>query len=145
MCIIAITHIISIIVIIRIIVFIDIIAIISIIIIVTIFRIIAGCQGWDEGTLEGLGASVRHSRSEEQEQYTSIPHWIGRDNESPIIDTRRPDHDEVQSMAAMERFRRKRIAVYSLHTFVLGVSNHQTIEQSKMPLALGWFLQFQCF
>ena len=144
MCIIAITHIISIIVIIRIIVFIDIIAIISIIIIVTIFRIIAGCQleGWDEGTLEGLGASVRHSRSEEQEQYTSIPHWIGRDNESPIIDTRRPDHDEVQSMASMERFRRKRIAVYSLHTFVLGVSNHQTIEQSKMPLALGWFLQF---
>jgi hypothetical protein len=37
----------------------------------------------------------------------------------------------------MERFSRKRIAVYALHTLVLGVSNHQTIEKTKMPLALG--------
>ena len=121
------------------------IAIMNIISIITIIRIIVDFQDWDEGTLEGLGASVRHSRSGEQEQYTSIPDRIGRDNESPIIDTGRPYHDEVQSMTAMERFRRKRIAVNSLHSFVLGVSNHQTIEQSKMPLALGWFLQFQCF
>jgi len=56
---------------------------------ITIIRIIVGFQGWDEGTLEGLGSSVRHSRSGEQEQYTSIPDWIGRDNESPIVDTRR--------------------------------------------------------
>ncbi len=52
------------------------IAIMSIITIITIIRIIVGFQGWDEGTLEGLGASVRHSRSGEQEQYTSIPDWI---------------------------------------------------------------------
>ena len=42
-------------------------------------------------------------------------------------------------------FRRKRIAVNSLHPLVFSVSNHQTIEQSKMPLSLCWFLQFQCF
>jgi hypothetical protein len=137
MSIIAITHITSIIVIIPIMVIMHIIAIISIIIIITIVRIIVGFQRLDEGTLEGLGASVRHSKSGEQEQYTCIPDRIGRDNESPIIDTRRPYHDEVQSMTAMEQLRRKRIAVYSLHTFLLGVSNHQTIEQSKMPLALG--------
>ena len=113
--------------------------------IITIIRIIVGFQGWDEGTLEGLGSSVRHSRSGEQEQYTSIPDGIGRDNESPIVDTRRPYHDEVQSVTAMERFSRKRIAVYALHPLVLGVPNHQTIEKIKMPLALCWSLQFQCF
>ncbi len=121
------------------------IAILSMITIITIIRIIVGFQGWDEDTLEGLGASVCHSRSGEEEQYTSIPDWIGRDNESPIVETRRPYHDEVQSVTAMGRFRRKRIAVYSLHTLVLGVSDNQTIEQTKMPLVLGWFLQFQCF
>ena len=109
-------------------------AIMSVIIIFTILRIIVCFQGWDKGTLEGLGTSVRHSRSWEQEQYSCIPDWIGRDNESSIIDTRGPYHDEVQSMTAMERFRRKRIAVYSLHSLVLVVSYHQTIEQSKMPL-----------
>ena len=104
--------------------------------IITIIRIIVGFQGRDEGTLEGLGSSVCHIRSGELEQYTSIPDGIGRDNESPIVDTRRPYHDEVQSVTAMERFSRKRIAVYALHPLVLGVPNHQTIEKIKMPLAL---------
>lgn len=148
MSIIAITHIIEIIMITCIIVIIVIKCItdiISIIIIITIVRIIVGFQEWDEGTFEGLGASVRHSRCGEQEQYTSIPDWSRRDNESSIIDTWRPYHDEVQSMTAIERFRRKRIAVNSLHTLVLGVSDHQTIEPTKMPFASGWFLQFQRF
>ncbi len=37
----------------------------------------------------------------------------------------------------MERFCRKRIAVYALHTLVLGVPNYQTMEKTKMPLVLG--------
>jgi len=37
----------------------------------------------------------------------------------------------------MERFCRKRIAVYALHTLVLGVPNHQTIEKTEMPFVLG--------
>ena len=37
--------------------------IIDIILIITIVRIIVGFQGGDEGTFEGLGASVRHSTS----------------------------------------------------------------------------------
>ena len=111
--------------------------VIDIILTTTIVKIIVGFQGGDEGTFEGLGASVRHSRSGEQEQYTSIPDRIRRNNESPIINTRRPYHDEVQSMTAIERLRRKRIAVNSLHTLELGVSDHQTIERTKMSLALG--------
>jgi hypothetical protein len=122
-----------------------IICIIAIMYVITIIRIIVCFQGWDEGTLTGLGSSVRHSRSCEQEQYTSIPHWIGRDNESPIVDTWRPYHNEVHSVTSMERFSRKRIAVYALHTLVLGVPNHQTIEKIEMPLVLGWSMLFQCF
>ena len=38
--------------------------------IITIIRIIIGFQGWDEGTLEGLGSSVRHSRSGENRSNT---------------------------------------------------------------------------
>ena len=68
-----------------------------------------------------------------------------RYNESPIVDARRPNHDEVHSMTSMEHFRRKRIAVNPLHTLVLGVAQHQTIEQSKMALALGRLLQLQGF
>jgi hypothetical protein len=45
----------------------------------------------------------------------------------------------------MEHFRRKWIAVNPLHTLVLGVTQHQTIEQCKMALALGRLLQFQGF
>ncbi len=47
--------------------------IMDIILIITIVRIIIGFQGGDEGIFEGLGASVRHSTSGEQQQYTSIP------------------------------------------------------------------------
>ncbi len=43
-----------------------------------------------------------------------------------------------------ETVRRKWIAVNPLYTVVFGMTNHQTIEQSKMTLAFGWILQFQC-
>ncbi len=48
----------------------NIIDIILIITIVSNVRIIVGFQGGDEGTFEGLGASVHHSTSGEQQQYT---------------------------------------------------------------------------
>ena len=114
-----------------------IIAIICIIHIITIFRIIICFQGWNEGTIEGLGSSVGHSRSTEQEQYTSIPNCVWRYNESSIIDARRPNHDGVHAMTSIEHFWRKRIAVNPLHTLVLGVPLHQTIEKCKMALVLG--------
>ncbi len=47
--------------------------IIDIILIITIVRIIVGLKGGDKGTFEGLGASVCHSTSGEQQQYTSKP------------------------------------------------------------------------
>ena len=121
-----------------------IIAIICIIKIITIFRINICFQGWYEGTIEGLGSSVGHSRSREQEQYTSIPNCVWRYNESSIIDARRPNHDGVHAMTSIEHFRRKRIAVNPLHTLVLVVSQHQTIEQCEMALAFCRFLQLQC-
>ena len=47
-------------------------------------------------------------------------------------------------MAGMKRFRRKWIAVNPLNPTVLCVPQHQTIVQSKMTLASGRVLQFQC-
>jgi ABC-type protease/lipase transport system fused ATPase/permease subunit len=61
-----------------------------------------------------------------------------------IIDTQRPNPDNVQAITAMKRFRQKWIAVNPLHTLVLGVTQHQTIEQCKMALVFGLFLQLQC-
>ena len=48
-------------------------------------------------------------------------------------------------MTSIEHFRRKWIAVNPLHTLVLGVTQHQAIEQCKMALALRRLLQFQGF
>ena len=121
-----------------------IIVIICIMSIITIFRIIIRFQGWYESTIKRLGSSVRHSRSREQEQYTGIPDWLWRHNESTSIDARWPNYDGVHSITSIEHFRRKWIAVNPLHTLVLGVTQHQTIEQCKMALAFGRFLQLQC-
>jgi hypothetical protein len=60
-----------------------------------------------------------------------------------MVDTRWPNYDEVQAVTAVKRLRRKRVAVYPLHTFVLGVSQHQTIIQGEMSLVFGRFLQLQ--
>ena len=111
--------------------------------IMTIFRIIMCFQGWYKGTIERLGSSVGHSRSREQEQYTSIPYWLWRHNESSIIDAGWPNHDGVHSMTSIEPFCPKWIAVNPLHTLVLGVIQDQTVEQCKMALASGRFLQLQ--
>ncbi len=114
--------------------------------IITIFRIIISFQGWYKGTIEGLGSSICHNRSREQEQDTSIPDWLLWYNEGSIIqgDALLPNHD-VHSMTSIEYFRRKRIAVNPLHTLVLGVPQHQTIEQSKMALVVGRLLHCQGF
>jgi hypothetical protein len=44
----------------------------------------------------------------------------------------------------MKQFRRKHFAVNPLYTVVFGMTKHQTIEQSKMTLVFGLFMQFQC-
>ncbi len=76
----------------------------------------------------------------------SIPQSIWRHNKGAIIDTRRPNHDKAEATTAMKRFRWKWIAVNPLYwyTVVFGMTKHQTVEQSKMTLAFGWILQFQC-
>ncbi len=61
------------------------IAIMCILHINTIFRIIICFQGRNKGTIEGLGSSVGHSSSREQEQYTSIPDCVLQYNESSIM------------------------------------------------------------
>jgi hypothetical protein len=55
-------------------------------------------------------------------------------------------HDNVHAMTAimMKCYRLKWIAVNPLYTIVFGMTKHQTIEQSKMTLACGRILQFQC-
>jgi hypothetical protein len=54
-----------------------------------------------------------------------------------IIDTGRPNNDHVQAMTAVKGFGRKWIAVNPLDSLVFGVTQHQTVEQSKMTLAFG--------
>ncbi len=66
-----------------------------------------------------------------------LPNLIWRDQKTSMIDSRWSNHNEVQSMTEVKRFRREWIAVDPLHTIVLGVSRHQTVVQSKTALALS--------
>ena len=117
--------------------------IIDIIDIITIIRIVVCFQCRYQCAFEGLGSSVSHSRCWEQKQNPSIPDSIRRHNKGAIIDTRRPNHDHVQAMTAVEGFCGKWIAVNTLDALVFSMTQHQTVIQSKMTLALGWFLEFQ--
>ncbi len=56
-----------------------------------------------------------------------LPKWISCDYESTIVSTWRPNHNKVQSVAAVEWFRRERVAVNPLHIIVHGVAKHQTV------------------
>ena len=56
-----------------------------------------------------------------------------------MVETRRPNHDGVQAVTAIKRLRRKRVAVNSLHTIVLGVTKNLTVVQRKVALALRGF------
>ncbi len=94
--------------------------------------------------LEGLGTSVCCSRGREQEQYPSIPHSRRRHYKGAMVDTRRQNHAEVQTVTAVKRFGTRGVAVNPLHTFVLGVSKQQTIIQSEMPPVFVRVLQLQC-
>jgi hypothetical protein len=66
-----------------------------------------------------------------------IPDSIWRNNKGAIIDARRPDHDHVQAMTAVKGFGGKWIAGNPLDTIVFGMTQHQTVIQSKMTLAAG--------
>ena len=63
--------------------------------------------------------------------------FIWRHNKGTIIDARRPNHDKVQAMTAMKGFGWKWIAVNPLDTIVFGMTQHQTVIQSKMTFAFG--------
>ena len=125
--------------------------------ITTIFRIVVCFHRWHKCTVEGLDpvsvlaeaenrSNVCFSRGWEQKQYSSIPNCFLRHNKCSIVDYQRLNHDRdrVQSVTAVKRFCRKRVAVYPLHTCVLGVYQHQAVVQSKMTLVSGWILQLQC-
>jgi hypothetical protein len=88
---------------------------------ITILRIIVCFQRRHKGTFEGLGSSVCCSRGRKNEQYPGIPDCTGRNDKGSMVDTWWPNHEEVQVVTAVKRLRRKRVAVYPLHTFVLGV------------------------
>ncbi len=105
----------------------------SIIIIITIIRIIVKVETRANSkdlepvsvTAEAMNSSNTRAYHTESGETTKAPLSIP----CGLIMTR--------LMTAIEQFDRKRIAVNSLYTLILGVSNHQTIEQSKIPLALG--------
>ncbi len=64
-------------------------------------------------------------------------HSIWRHHKGAIIDTLLPNHDNVQVMTAMKGFGLKWITVNQLDTIVFGMTQHQTVIQSKMTLAFG--------
>ena len=80
----------------------------------------------------------------EKEQTPCIPNWIWRHHEGSIINTWRPNHNVVQSVAAVKWFCRERVAANPLNTIVLGATKHQTDVQWEMSLVLCWICQFQC-
>ncbi len=80
----------------------------------------------------------------EKEQNPCIPNWIWWHHEGSTVETRRPNHDEVQAMTVIRRLRRKRVAVNSLQNIVLDLTKHQTVVQWEMALALRWICQVQC-
>ncbi len=59
-------------------------------------------------------------------KYQGIPDCTGLNDKGSMVDTRWLKHDKVQAVTAVKVvvnwLRRKRVAVYLLHTFVLGVS-----------------------
>jgi hypothetical protein len=105
--------------------------------IMTFFRIVVCFNHRHECTFEGLGSSVRCSRWWKKKQNPSVPDRILRHNEITIINSWRPNHDEIQSMTAIKWFRWKRITANPLHTLVLSVTEHQTIKQRKMRFGLA--------
>ena len=121
-----------------------IIAIMCIIQIITIFRIVICFQRRHECTVKRFRPGVGLWCGSEKKQNPFIPNWIWRDHEGSIINTWRPNHYEVQSVAAVKWFCRERVAVNPLHTIVLGVTKHQTVKEWEMALALCWICQFQC-
>jgi hypothetical protein len=78
--------------------------------------------------LNQVGRSVCCSRGRKKEQYPSIPDCTGRNDKGSMVDTRWPNHDEVQAVSAVKRLRRKRVAVYPLHTFVSNLNRNSTYE-----------------
>jgi hypothetical protein len=50
-------------------------------------------------------------RRGKKKQNPSIPNRIWREHETSMINTRRPNHHEIQSVTAVKRFSRQRIAV----------------------------------
>ncbi len=119
-------------------------SILTIMTIITIFRIVVCFQRWHECTVKRFGPGVCLWCGWEKEQNPCIPNWIWRHHEVSMVETRRPNHDEVQAVTAIKRLRRKWVAVNPLHTIVLGVTKHQTVVRWEMALALRWICQVQC-
>jgi hypothetical protein len=70
----------------------------------------------------------------ENRSNTGACQTVQRHNKCSIVDSLWPNHDRIQSVTAVKRVCRKLVAVYPLHTPVLGVSQHQLIVQSQMTL-----------
>ena len=75
--------------------------IINVMHLIAILRIIVCFQRRHKGTFEGLGSSVCRSRGRKKEQYPSIPDCTGRNDKGSMVNTRWPNHDEVQAVTAV--------------------------------------------
>ncbi len=109
--------------------------IITIISIITILRIVICFQRRHESTVKRIGPGVGLCGGREKEQNPCVPNWIWRDHESTICNTWRPNHNEVQLVAAVKWFCRERVAVNPLHTIVQVWPSTKQLYSAKWPLS----------
>jgi hypothetical protein len=123
-----------------------IIDIIYLIHITTIFRIVVCFHHRHKCTVEGLGPSVCLSRGREQEQDSGIPDCFRQPNKSSIVDCWRPNYDRVQSVTAVERFGRKRVAVYPARgsQILLRLQQEDHISHRREPLPMNPNTGIEC-
>jgi hypothetical protein len=102
-----------------------IIVIIDIMQIITILRSSGSSYVSNEDTrahskdLDPVSVVAEAAKRSNTQAYQTV---LGETTKFSMVDTRRPNHDEVQTVTAVNWLRRKRVAEYLQHFFVLGVS-----------------------
>jgi hypothetical protein len=84
--------------------------------------------------LDSISVVAEAAKRSNTRAYQTVLRSTGQNDKGSMFDTLWPNHDEVQTVITVKQFRRKRAAVYPLHTFVRGVSylapNNYTAQNS---------------
>ncbi len=105
--------------------------IINIMHIITILRIIVCFERRHKGAFEGIGSSVCCSRGRKKEQYPSIRDCTGRNVKGSMVDTRWPNHDEVQAVTAVKGFAGNELQYIRCKPFFLVCPSTKQLYRAK--------------